>query len=360
MTMPHHGPRGGKREAYNELLADGRRRLTGDEAEANPLAALVEEFRARRAAGEKLSIRAFCGKHRLSQKRFEARLRHGQPEETEADPTVLAYYQRPEVQQALYRWAQGRLLALHFARGAVGLGFRSPEDVLVLAAACKTKAPTFHASVGRYEGTQLVAFELVAEVDRKGNWQACFRAVRPLVRGLHRTGIPFLVKFSGHSSAHVLVPCRGADYREAAGHFLRRIRSIVRGASYLDLSFRHPQHFLRMPYALHERTGLVSLPLTIEEYEHFTPEMARPENVTVDLARLERVLSADNSEVELADALEKLLDQKGRSLGDVPWDDYPRAKEWYVRIKSRPSFRPVLADHIPGLRPPTHYADLDF
>jgi glutathione S-transferase len=47
-------------------------------------------------------------------------------------------------------------------------------------------------------------------------------------------------------------------------------------------------------------------------------------------------------------------------IGDVPWDDYPRAKEWYVRIKSRPSFRPVLADHIPGLRPPTHYADLDF
>lgn len=47
-------------------------------------------------------------------------------------------------------------------------------------------------------------------------------------------------------------------------------------------------------------------------------------------------------------------------IGDVPWDDYPRAKEWYVRIKSRPSFRPVLADHIPGLRPPIHYADLDF
>ena len=47
-------------------------------------------------------------------------------------------------------------------------------------------------------------------------------------------------------------------------------------------------------------------------------------------------------------------------IGDVPWDDYPRAKEWYVRIKCRPSFRPVLADHIPGLRPPMHYADLDF
>ncbi|MFM8800187.1 MAG: glutathione S-transferase family protein [Tagaea sp.] len=47
-------------------------------------------------------------------------------------------------------------------------------------------------------------------------------------------------------------------------------------------------------------------------------------------------------------------------LGDVPWDAYPRAKEWYARIKSRPSFRPLLADHVPGSPPPSHYADLDF
>jgi hypothetical protein len=31
-----------------------------------------------------------------------------------------------------------------------------------------------------------------------------------------------------------------------------------------------------------------------------------------------------------------------------------------TRIKSRPSFRPILADHIPGVPPPKHYADLDF
>jgi glutathione S-transferase len=47
-------------------------------------------------------------------------------------------------------------------------------------------------------------------------------------------------------------------------------------------------------------------------------------------------------------------------LGDVPWDDHEPAKEWYARIKSRPSFRPILADHIPGAPPPPHYTDLDF
>lgn len=47
-------------------------------------------------------------------------------------------------------------------------------------------------------------------------------------------------------------------------------------------------------------------------------------------------------------------------LGDVPWDDHPAAKDWYARVKSRPCFRPILADRIPGAPPPPHYADLDF
>ena len=47
-------------------------------------------------------------------------------------------------------------------------------------------------------------------------------------------------------------------------------------------------------------------------------------------------------------------------VGDVPWGQYPLAKEWYVRLKSRPSFRPILADHVPGMPPPKLYANLDF
>lgn len=46
--------------------------------------------------------------------------------------------------------------------------------------------------------------------------------------------------------------------------------------------------------------------------------------------------------------------------GDVPWEDYPFAKDWYARIKSRPCFRPLLRDVVPGVPAPKHYADLDF
>lgn len=47
-------------------------------------------------------------------------------------------------------------------------------------------------------------------------------------------------------------------------------------------------------------------------------------------------------------------------LGEVPWDAYPAARTWYQRIKSRPSFRQLLADRVPGVPPPLHYGNLDF
>ena len=47
-------------------------------------------------------------------------------------------------------------------------------------------------------------------------------------------------------------------------------------------------------------------------------------------------------------------------FGDVPWEHNKDAKEWYALMKSRPSFREILQDHIPGFRPPSHYDDLDF
>jgi glutathione S-transferase len=46
--------------------------------------------------------------------------------------------------------------------------------------------------------------------------------------------------------------------------------------------------------------------------------------------------------------------------GDVDWSISPSAREWYARMKSRPSFRPLLNDRVPGMSPPAHYADLDF
>jgi glutathione S-transferase len=47
-------------------------------------------------------------------------------------------------------------------------------------------------------------------------------------------------------------------------------------------------------------------------------------------------------------------------LGDVPWTEDEAAKTWYARVKSRPSFRPLLAETVPGIPASATYADLDF
>ena len=46
--------------------------------------------------------------------------------------------------------------------------------------------------------------------------------------------------------------------------------------------------------------------------------------------------------------------------GEVPWEEFQAAKNWYALIKSRPSFRPLLKDRVAGFTPSGTYADLDF
>ena len=47
-------------------------------------------------------------------------------------------------------------------------------------------------------------------------------------------------------------------------------------------------------------------------------------------------------------------------LGDISWNDFPNAKIWYAKVKSRPSFKDILKDNIKGILPSKHYMDLDF
>lgn len=47
-------------------------------------------------------------------------------------------------------------------------------------------------------------------------------------------------------------------------------------------------------------------------------------------------------------------------FGEVPWAEFQPLMEWYLRIKSRPAFRTLLGDRVPGQPPVMHYAVLDF
>lgn len=47
-------------------------------------------------------------------------------------------------------------------------------------------------------------------------------------------------------------------------------------------------------------------------------------------------------------------------LGEISWENYPDAKLWYAKIKSRPAFSSLLHDKLTGIMPSSTYANLDF
>ncbi len=47
-------------------------------------------------------------------------------------------------------------------------------------------------------------------------------------------------------------------------------------------------------------------------------------------------------------------------LGGIDWKNHEQTARWYRGFKSRPSFRPLLAERMEQINPPAHYDDLDF
>ena len=47
-------------------------------------------------------------------------------------------------------------------------------------------------------------------------------------------------------------------------------------------------------------------------------------------------------------------------LGGIDWRGHGQAVQWYSALKSRPSFRPLLAERMEVISPPAHYDKLDF
>ena len=47
-------------------------------------------------------------------------------------------------------------------------------------------------------------------------------------------------------------------------------------------------------------------------------------------------------------------------LGGIDWTGHEQTKGWYSGLKSRPSFRPLLAERMEIITPPKYYEDVDF
>ena len=87
-------------------------------------------------------------------------------------------------------------------------------------------------------------------------------------------------------------------------------------------------------------------------------------NIRMHLHYIEHLIAAKNwlagDRMSYADLAAAAALSVADYLGEVPWQNAPEAKDWYMRMKSRPAFRPLRAETVRGHTPPEHYEKLDF
>ncbi len=207
---------------------------------------------------------------------------------------VFDYYSRSDIQQAMFKYANGRKITyLRLFQPQYERLF-SPNDILPLTINSLMEKgkywPSLHGTVSRYGRSGGRICDVVLEIDYKANWKTCFEISRPIIDMLEDRGVYFKAKFSGHCSIHLIIPAEALmnqglsiDHPE----FFRRLSDLVkkklRDPKYLDTSFYLHDHFLRLAYSVNENTGLVSLPFNIKDIDKFDPIQAEPEKVIPDI-----------------------------------------------------------------------------
>jgi hypothetical protein len=223
---------------------------------------------------------------------------------------VLEYYGSEgdsEVKEMIFEYSQYRQTMLVLDESAFGnrkrsVMLRSPDDIPNMAKATLSreenpmaprKYPAFHGTVKKYRHpnaaglreVQRIGADCVIDIDIKVGYKKAFRAGESVVRLYDKYDIPYFVKFSGGTGPHIIIPAEAlpGDCGRFDDLCQRILEFVMRktGAPGIDTSFSSPTHFLRLPYSIHERTGLVSIPLSEEQFHNFKPKMAEIPNVEV-------------------------------------------------------------------------------
>jgi len=223
---------------------------------------------------------------------------------------VLEYYgseSKPGIKETIFEYSKYRQTMLVLDTSAFenrkrSVMLRCQDDIPNMARATLSreanpmaprKYPAFHGTVKKYRHpnvaglreVQRIGADCVIDIDIKVGYKKAFRAGESVVRLYDKYDIPYFVKFSGGTGPHIIIPAEAlpgdcGKFDEVSERILQFVMKKT-GAPGIDTSFSSPAHFLRLPYSVHERTGLVSIPLSKEEFYNFKPKMAEIPNVEV-------------------------------------------------------------------------------
>jgi len=273
---------------------------------------------------------------------------------------VIAFYSRDDIQKALLEASQDREVAVRYGMGGFGkrpdiLQFKG--DIVELA---KRGATSFHISEERWHDplqlktgmtkSQLDAnrkgWDLILDIDTPF-WEYAKYTAHLLVEALKFCNIKSIsVKFSGGKGFHIGVPfeafpaeANGTQTKNLYPESLRVIAAylqnlikdhlsakilqensleniaklsgknrdeLIKNGQFnpfsiidIDTILISSRHLFRAPYSLHEKTGLVSVPIEPEQILTFQKENASMNNVKAELKFLDRSKVTPNEAKDL-------------------------------------------------------------
>lgn len=294
---------------------------------------------------------------------------------------VLAYYSRPEIQEALLEGAKDREVVGVFRRGEFDQRPNTliyPQDILTQV---KRGAVEFHSSVERWTNPLTIkdrsGFDLILDLDCTTTGHGK-QAALTLCTVLEDHGISSTsIKFTGGSGFHLGIPWESLPqeiglkptaslFPDIARHVASYIREQMRAPLAhallgnetpqelaqavekplakietkdsidpfqvvdIDSVLLSPRHLYRMAYSLNRKTFLASIPLTREELESFDLKRAQP-----SLIKPKHTFLSHGKEGEA-----NLLFTKG-----LDW--YARQEKEKKPSRRRISFRKVPESHFP-------------
>lgn len=98
------------------------------------------------------------------------------------------------------------------------------------------------------------------------------------------------------------------------------------------------RHLFRLPYSLHEKTVLVSLPITPTALERFEKEQASPEKVKIEEKFLQQRMPSKDAEMLIVEAFDWTAKNKVEFLEEIP----KQAKKFQVRFIPENYFPPCI------------------
>jgi HEAT repeat protein len=186
-------------------------------------------------------------------------------------------------------------------------------------------------------------WDFVMEADCPG-WRRSFVDVRGVVEILRHHDVPFMIKFSGHRSLHLIIP------REALPEEFRE-QSIEKSWKELDMELRgfFSKHalvrhahgtggLLRLSYSFNENTGLVGVPIHPDELDSFKPWESFHHLVRVDEDF--KFSSFIRECGEKSDNIVAFLDAalKKKSISPIP------RQMWSFSIEAKPKYAELHAE----------------